>query len=225
MNLRFLCLCAALAGCAASPPAPPDAGGWHAVSLPGKPATRYAPAVKDGRVAVAAEADQSASMWRRRVDLPASRLGQVQFSWWVQDLLPGADLSVADSSDAPARVMFAFAGDDRRLSRRNRMLFDLAEVLTGERPPYAVLMYVFGSEGTEDTVLVSHRTDRVRKIVVDAGAKHLRQWRQHRRDLGADYRRAFGEEPGALVAIALMSDSDNTGGRARAWYGPVELVP
>ena len=41
----------------------------------------------------------------------------------------------------------------------------------------------------------------------------------------ADFRRAFGEEPGRLVAVALMTDTDNTQARAEAWYGPVELVP
>jgi hypothetical protein len=41
--------------------------------------------------------------------------------------------------------------------------------------------------------------------------------------LAADYRLAFGEEPGALAAIALMTDSDNTASRAQSWYGPVDL--
>jgi len=41
--------------------------------------------------------------------------------------------------------------------------------------------------------------------------------------VAADFRRAFGEEPGPLVAIAVMTDSDNTRSRSRAWYGPVRL--
>ncbi|HZV81636.1 MAG TPA: DUF3047 domain-containing protein [Geobacteraceae bacterium] len=40
----------------------------------------------------------------------------------------------------------------------------------------------------------------------------------------ADYRRLFGEEPGTLGAVAIMTDSDNTGGRASAWYGDIVLA-
>jgi hypothetical protein len=213
-------------GACASPPPEADAEGWHAVPLPGKRSTQYRWAVKDGRRAVAAQADQSASMWRRRVRLPADGLGSVSFSWWVQDTLPGADISAPGRSDAPAAVIFAFEGDHAKLSQRNRMLFDLAETLSGERPPYATLMYVFGHDGAEPEQVVVHpRTDRVRKIVLDAGPAQIRRWREHRRDLAADFRRAFGEDPGALVSVAYMTDADNTHQQARAWYGPVEFLP
>lgn len=214
-----------LAACA-SPPPPADADGWHAVPLPGKRSTRYEWTVKDGRQVVAALADQSASMWRRRLRRDAHRLGEVRFSWWVQDTLPGADIAAAGRSDAPAAVMFAFDGDHTRLSARNRMMFELAETLSGERPPYATLMYVFGHDGAEPGQVVVHpRTDRVRKIVVDAGPAQIRRWREHRRDLVADFRRAFDEEPGALLSVAYFTDADNTQQQARAWYGPVEFLP
>ena len=56
----------------------------------------------------------------------------------------------------------------------------------------------------------------------EAGLVHD-QWRDHRRDLVADFRRAFGEDPGPLQAIAVMTDTDNTGSQAEAWYGPITL--
>jgi len=38
-----------------------------------------------------------------------------------------------------------------------------------------------------------------------------------------DYRRAFGEEPPRIRAVAVMSDSDNTGARTVAWYGDIRF--
>ena len=73
------------------------------------------------------------------------------------------------------------------------------------------------------SVVTNARSDRIRKIVVDSGPGQLRRWREHRRNLVADYRLAFGEEPGPLQSIALMTDSDNTRSQARTWYGPVEF--
>lgn len=196
------------------------------MAIPGKRPTSYEWAVKDGRRALAAQADQSASMWRRRMHVAPGHLSTVRFSWWVEAPLAGADLSVAGRGDAPARVLFAFAGDDRSLSPRNRMLFDLAETLTGERPPHATLMYVFGNDAVRPgQVLIHPRTDRVRKIVLDVGPGQTRRWREHRRDLAADFRRVFGEEPGALVSVAMMTDADNTQQQAQAWYGPIEIDP
>jgi hypothetical protein len=86
-------------------------------------------------------------------------------------------------------------------------------------------MYVWGNERAPGTVVHSPRTDRIRRIVVESGPSGLDQWRDYERDIRADYLRAFGEPPGALVGLAIMTDSDNTRSKARAWYGPVRLLP
>ncbi len=226
LSLAAVTACAAvllLAGCATTPPAGDTGDHWHPVPLPGKTPTLYTAAHKDGRPSTAAISDKSASMWRRRVDLPAPAVGEVRFSWWVQDLIASANVAEASTADAPARVMFAFEGDTRSLPARTRALFDLAEALTGERPPYATLVYVWDAKAPVGSVIVNPRTDRIRKIVVDSGPGQLRRWRDHQRDLAADFRLAFGEAPGALKAVALMTDSDNTASSARAWYGPVNF--
>ena len=191
--------------------------------LPGKAQTRYQWEVKEGRRALAAQAESSASMWRRRVDRAPNELGDVTFSWWVDQLINDASLTQADRADSPARVLFGFGGDVSRLPQRTRMMFELAEALTGEPPPYATLMYVWANQSPVESVLLNPRTDRVRKIVVDSGASQLGRWRDHRRQLAQDFRRAFGEDPGPLQSVALMTDADNTRSQARAWYGPVQF--
>lgn len=221
-----------LVGCA-SPPMPPpmapavgavNGPGWQAVLLPGKDPTRYAWGEKDGRPALSATSERSASMWRRKVELPAGTLGELSFSWWVEDLVPDANVAEQDREDAPARVLLAFGGDVSRLPQRTRMMFELAEALSGEPPPYATLMYVWDGSAPVGSVIVNPRTDRIRKIVVDSGPQNLRSWRDHRRDVVADFRKAFGEDPGPLQAVAVMTDTDNTRTRARAWYGPVLTI-
>ena len=226
---------AAASGCALSPRGPAAGGagpgaagsasvdGWQPVLLPGKAPTRYAVTHKDGRWAVSARADSSASMWRRRVSVAPEQLGQARFAWWVESLPAGAHVGDMDQEDAAARVIFAFEGDLERLTPRNRAMFDLARALTGEYPPYATLMYVWDTRAPVDSIVVNPRTDRVRKIVLDSGPAELGRWREHRRNLAADFRRAFGEEPGRLVAIAVMTDGDNTRTRSQAWYGAIEL--
>ena len=198
--------------------------GWHDVPLPGKRLTRYARVRKDGRLAVHASAQGSASMWRCKVDVPADRLGRARWGWRVDRLNPLASIADVDMEDAVARVIFAFDGDRSRLSPRNRAMFDLAQALTGEAPPFATLMYVWETRKPQGSVVVNPRSDRIRKLVVDSGPEHLGTWRVHQRDLAVDYERAFGEKPGPLVAIGMMTDADNTRANAEAWYDPIELL-
>lgn len=221
--LTHLCALALLAGCATTVAPPPSAEGWQPMKLPGKPLTRYSWTEKDGRAALEAQSERSASLWRKRLDPAVQPVGEVDFSWWVQGLIPGANVSDAQHEDAVARVIFGFDGDVNTLPLRTRMKFELIQTLTGETPPYATLMYVWDSELPVGTVVVNPRSDRVRKIVVDSGPAELGRWRDHRRDLAADFRLAFGEAPGPLVSMAVMTDSDNTRTSAHAWYGPVTL--
>lgn len=218
-----------LVACATSDPtSSPTATGpwqsWQTFELPGKRSTDYQTYSDGGRSVVQAKADRSASMFRRQVRLDTSQLSRVQFSWRVPDLIANADLSDAEASDSPVRLVFAFDGDHARLSSRNRMLFDLAQVLTGEPPPYATLMYVWDNRAGTESVILGPRTDRVRKIVIESGAARVGQWLHYERDLRADFQRAFGEEPGPLIGVALMTDADNTASSASGQYGEVRLI-
>lgn len=201
---------------------PPE---WSEFTLPGKRRTSYATAIEDGRRVVHARAASSASMWRRAVRVETESIAGIEFSWRTASLIANADLTAAETADSPVRIVLAFEGDTSRLSARNRMLFDLAQVLTGEAPPFATLMYVWDNKVPCETVVHSARTDRVRKIVVESGGARVGQWLHYRRDVRADYRRAFGEEPGRLIGIALMSDTDNTRSAVEASYGEVRLLP
>lgn len=217
-----LCALVLLAGCA-TPTPPPPADGWQPLAFPGKTPTHYRWADKDGRAALEATSQGSASIWRKKLEPPRAIVGEVRFSWWVEQLIPGASVADIDREDAVARVIFGFGGDIDTLPLRTRMRFELAQALMGEAPPYATLMYVWDSALPVGTVVINPRSDRIRKIVVDSGPAELRRWRDHRRDLAADFRLAFGEEPGPLMSIAVMTDSDNSRGSARSWYGPVDL--
>ena len=62
-------------------------------------------------------------------------------------------------------------------------------------------------------------------IVVEGGRARLGQWLAYERDVVADYRAAFGEDPPPISGVAIMTDADNTGDRASAWFGDVSLEP
>ncbi|MDD0839086.1 DUF3047 domain-containing protein [Curvibacter sp. HBC61] len=207
----------------ASQPIGEPAATWQAHRFPGKSLTVFSYQRLDGRDTLLAQADASASLFRQVLRVPPERLGQLQFSWKVPALISDADMTRRDMDDSPVRVLLAFDGDRSKLSTRNAMMSELARALTGEEMPYATIMYVWSNSLPRDTVLPSPRTDRIRKIVLESGPSRLGQWLSYERDIRADYERCYGEPPGALIGIAIMTDTDNTQSQSQAWYGPVTL--
>ncbi len=164
-------------------------------------------------------------MLRQTIRVEPGDLSHLTFSWKVPALIPGANMTERETDDSPVRVLLAFEGDRSTFSAKNAMLSELAHVLTGEPMPYATLMYVWGNERPVGSVIINPRTDRIRKLVLESGPAHLGRWLEYERDIRADYEKAFGEAPGALVGIGIMTDTDNTQQQTQAWYGPLTLLP
>lgn len=202
-----------------------DSSGWHHQAFPGKRRTDYRPSRKDGRDAIMVHAQSSASMLRQTVRIEPGELGRLRFSWLVPELIAQSDFARRDADDAPVRLVLAFEGDRRRFSTKDAALSDLSEALTGEPLPYATLMYVWSNRYPSGSVVHNLRTSRIRKIVLESGAGRLGRWLDYERDLRADFLQVFGEPPGTLVAIGIMTDTDNTRSQAQAWYGALQHLP
>jgi hypothetical protein len=208
------------AAASALPPAAP----WTHTVFPGKRASTYQPVLMDGRQAMGAQSHSSASMLRQPVRVEAADLNRLRFAWKVPALIAAADLAQRDLDDSPVRVVLAFEGDRSKFSAKNALLSELTHAFTGEPMPYATLMYVWSNQRQTGSVVINPRSDRVRKLVLESGPGNLNRWLDYDRDIRADFELAFGEAPGALLAVGIMTDSDNTLSNAQAWYGPVQVL-
>lgn len=201
-----------------------EVNGWQHHRFPGKDANQMRLEPQQGRQALAVRSRASISMLRQVVHVPPEQLAQLRFSWKVPALIAEADMARRDADDSPVRVVLAFEGDRSRFSAKNAMLSELSQALTGEPLPYATLMYVWCNTRSPGTVIINPRTDRIRKLVVESGSNNLNHWLDYERDIAADFVKAFGEPPGALVGIGIMTDTDNTQSMTQAWYGPLRLL-
>ena len=202
---------------------PEDQLKWETVKLPGKQNTQYALVKLKDHSMLQANADASASMLRKTLNVAPDQLNALSFSWQVPQLIANADMALRDQDDSPVRLVLAFEGDRSQFNAKNAMLNELTQAITGQPMPYATLMYVWCNKRPVGTVIHNPRTDRIRKIVVESGSANLNQWLTYERNIKADFEKAFGEAPGALVGIGLMTDTDNTRSKTLAWYGPIQL--
>lgn len=196
---------------------------WEPVFFPGKRYSAFESVEVSGRTALRVRANSSVSILRQRFVPSLESVGRVSFSWRVDGVPKDADLAVSSQADSPVRVVLAFDGDRARWTPKNHRLSEMSRLLTGEELPYASLVYVWSAKEAPGTVVVNPRTDRIRKVVLDSGVANVGQWRDHVRDVRADFRLAFGEDPGPLRLVALMTDTDNTESELTAWYGALTL--
>jgi hypothetical protein len=148
----------------------------------------------------------------------------VSWSWRTREVPPGMCVQRSETDDSPARVIVAFQGDERDLSMRDRAIFELVHLITGERLPYATLMYVWDAQLPVGTIVNYSRTSRIRYLVVESGAARARRWLRYERNLVEDFRKVFGEEPGLVGSVGLMTDSDDLKVDVRTWYGDIRLA-
>jgi len=196
--------------------------GWQPWILsPFKRPTSYRLVSREGKTVVRADARSSASGLIHPLALNPGTYPLLQWRWKVDELITKADNSQKHLEDAPARLVVSFDGDMEKLTPQDRMMFDNVRILTGQQMPYATLMYIWGNREPRETVIPNKHTSRVRMIVVESGHDKLGNWQDVTRNVVEDYRRAFGEEPGRISAVGIMTDTDNTGGSVHAYYGDI----
>lgn len=240
-RLAPLGIVAVLAACASAPPQAPalDDSAWvQNTRVDGQPAplawdhkrygdrkpTDYQATEHAGRPAMRAFSEAGNSTLRAPLALPAGQVpGRLSFSWFLPALNEQADLMDSEADDAVVRVILSFDGDRSRFTARDHLLSELAHLITGEPLPYATLMYVWDHRYPVGTVIPNPHTQRIRKLVVESGPQRLNRWVDFERDVQADFRQVFGEEPGALTGLGIMSDANNTGQTVQAWFGPLHL--
>jgi len=199
--------------------------GWEVWKLSGlKRRTEYRLVDYGGRTVLFAHARGSASglVFPTSIDPRAYPL--MQWRWNVSALISGADNTKRHLEDSPARIVIAFEGDRRKLPIEERIFADQFKAFTKQEFPYAVLMYIWENHAPVGTVIDNPHTSRIKMIVADSGYANVGTWREKTRNVYEDFKRAFGEEPARIQSVGIMTDTDNTGEEAKAYYGDITFL-
>src|SRR6267154_965506 len=197
--------------------------GWgRFVVSPFATKSEYALVESGSGVVLEGRADGSASGFYQRIRIDPARHPVIEWRWRVLQTPGHTDPRVHSRDDSPARVIVAFHGDVKRLDIGERFALALYHALTGDKMPYAIIMYSWASDAPVGTITSNDQTGKIQTIVVGNG---VGEWREFRRNVLEDYRRAFGEEPWDIVAVGVMTDTSNTREKASAQYGDISFRP
>jgi hypothetical protein len=199
--------------------------GWNFYRIaPFKKNTVYRLENYQGKTVLSANSKTSASGLAVKLRPRQASNLLLQWEWKALNPIVNADNADGYADDAPLRILVAFDGNKSKLPLKEKMTFEMANLISGQEMPYATLMYIWSGKSPVDTIITNAHTSRIKMIVVDSGWDNLGQWHKHQRDLAADYKRAYGEAPGEVIGIALLTDTDNTKSETRAFYGDIELI-
>lgn len=200
--------------------------GWQPWTLSRfKRPTEYRLVDYQGRTVVRARAESSASGLVHPLALDPAKYPVLHWHWKIEELIARADNTQKHLEDSPVRLVVSFGGDMDKLPMRDRMFMDNVRLLTGQQLPYATLMYIWENRVPRDSIIPNRHTDRIRMIVAESGRDRIGRWQEVTRNIVEDYRQAFGEDPGPVIAVGIMTDTDNTGDNAHAWYGDIVFRP
>ena len=198
---------------------------WKLVTLAKiKRQTRYS-LVRDADTTVLrADADASMASVMHPLHFDPRDRPVVEWRWKVAHLLRKSNIATKAGDDFPARFYVLFDYDIARLPFATRAKIRIARALFGEDIPLAALCYVWDGKSIKGAAVWSPYTDRVRVIVAESGDAHLNQWVTVRRNIVDDFRAAFGEDPPQVSAVAVATDTDNTGESVTAFYGDIRFT-
>ncbi len=156
----------------------------------------------DGHV-LQAQSDASASGLVYEIDFDPAEHPILSWRWKINGTVKKGDERTKAGDDYAARIYVIFP----------HWFF----------PKTRTLNYIWANHLPENDILPNAYTSNAMMIAANSGAARAGEWVEVRRNLIADYRQAFGEEPPEAGAIAIMTDTDNTGEKAMAWYDDIRL--
>lgn len=123
----------------------------------------------------------------------------LNWSWQISNVLNISNETIKETDDFPARI-YALAA-------------------TGPFPwQTQTLAYTWSNHQPIETHWPNPYTDKVVMIAIDSGAAKQGKWQHHSRNIQQDFEKYFGSKYKTITAVAIMSDTDNSGLKAHASF-------
>lgn len=165
--------------------------------------THYQASKKDGLLCIAAKSSAAASGLFYEINYDPEATPILAWQWQIDNVLAKGDPTKKSGDDYPARVYVVFPS----------AFFWRTKALN----------YIWDARLPKETFIANAYTSNAMMIVVESGPDNKGRWITEERNIRNDFIKAFGEPPPKVGAIAIMTDTDDTGETAQAWYGPIQI--
>ena len=165
--------------------------------------TSYLPTVEDDIPCLRAEANGTASGLFYKIEYDPRQYPVLNWQWKVDDIIEKGNATTKAGDDYAARIYVVFRS----------FFFWKTKALN----------YVWANRLPKGEAIPNSFTSNAMMIAVESGRENVGSWTEHRRNIYEDFEKYFGSPPPNVSAIAIMTDTDNTGTKASACYGPIYI--
>lgn len=176
---------------------PQDIAHWPTRSFEGE--TDYRLVERDGRTVLQARArgQASAKYLEREIDL--DKTPYLHWCWQVSNIHAALDETTKSGDDYPARVYVAYK--------------------TGLLPwQVQSVNYAWSSTQAVGSDWPNAFTSHAHLLALQGGEENVGRWMAEVRNVRDDFQALFDSRPNSIDGLALMSDGDNAGVDATAWF-------
>ena len=176
--------------------------GWKLVTFFATPPTQYSRAKKG--IIKAESLGSSASLFKD-IGEKEKNFSILSWKWKISNVVRSAIETRKDRFDTAARVIAVFGreGGFRGF---------------GGEPSGSKIEYIWANHLPKGQVFDHPGEKDCKVFVLESGEGKAREWVHEERNLHKDYKRAFGTEPGELLAIGIQTDTDHSNEKVTAYY-------
>jgi hypothetical protein len=156
----------------------------------------------DDKTVVRAESHQAASGLFKEIRVDLEKTPFLNWSWKIEQPLASRDEKIKAGDDFAARVYVVI--------KTGSWFWNLNAI-----------NYVWSSLNPIDSRWPNATTSKAWVIAVETGNRQAGQWKYEKRDVRQDYLDCFKQEIRYIDSVAIMTDTDNTGSSAVAYYGDI----
>ncbi len=177
-----------------------DLDGWQPKVF--ESLTKYTLVNESHKKVLQAKSHNSASGLVRNVSINPTKTPYIHWSWKTAQVFDGLHEQTKKGDDYPARIYVVFSSGPFFWQTK-------------------AINYVWSSNQAIGTIWSNAYTKNARMIAIESGKQRVGTWVSETRNVRNDFIKLFHEEPGRIQAIAIMTDTDNSGTSASTWYGDI----
>ena len=150
-----------------------------------------------------AESQASASGRVREISIDLTKTPVLHWSWCVEKSLDNLDEQTKSGDDYAARIYVVVSGGLAFWKTRSLNYVWASKMPVGSYWPNA------------------YAKNNVIMVAQQSGHRNAGQWHRQKTNIRDDFKRYFGKDIETIDAVAIMTDTDDSGQHVTAWYGDI----
>ncbi len=150
-----------------------------------------------------AVSNNSASVLIYRYNYYLKEYPILSWRWKVENIIQKGDATKKEGDDYSARIYVIFTHRFPSLTK--------------------AVNYIWANKLLKGNYIQSTYYSNDIMVAVESGEENIGKWIIERRNIYNDFKRIFGSNPPEVKGIAIMTDTDNTGESATAYYDDIRI--